>query len=442
LIAMSATHEITVPDIGDLENVSVIEVLVVPGQAVTEGQSVLTLETDKATMDVPASIGGIIGELKVAVGDTVSAGSVIATMQLDCAGTPGESVPEPAAKVPRSDAATVFKDGATATPTTVARSAAAPAVAERPQSTATAAELPPHASPAVRKLARELGVPLSDVSGTGDKGRITGDDVRAFVKEALSRPRSVPVAAAGGLPGLLPWPKIDFARFGPIERRELSRIRKISGANLHRNWVMIPHVTNHEDADITDLEAFRVQLNKEHEKSGPRITLLAFLLKACAAVLKQFPEFNASLDGEEIVLKSYYHLGFAADTPNGLVVPVIRDVDQKGVFQIAAEMSALAASAREGKLKPEEMSGGCFSVSSLGGIGGTYFTPIINAPEVAILGVGRGTTRMVWDGRAAQPRLILPLSLSWDHRVVDGAAAGRFNAALARVLADFRRVLL
>ena len=441
---MSGMHEISVPDIGDLENVSVIEVLVQPGQAVTEGQSVLTLETDKATLDVPASRGGIIAELKVAVGDTVSQGSVIATLQANATTAPVEAAPVPLATATRSDDVAESAVVAVAAPPAVVIVAAEPAALEIPPTPASTADLPPHASPSVRKLAREFGVPLSEVPPTGAKGRITSDDVRAFVKDALSRLRTAPspAAATGGFPGLLPWPKIDYARFGPIERRELSRIKKISGANLHRNWVMIPHVTNHEDADITDLEAFRVQLNKEHEKSATRVTLLAFLLKASAAVLKQFPEFNASLDGEEIVLKSYYHLGFAADTPNGLVVPVIRDVDQKGVIQIAGEMGALAAKARDGKLKPDEMSGGCFSVSSLGGIGGTYFTPIINAPEVAILGVGKSTTRMVWDGRAAQPRLILPLSLSWDHRVVDGAAAGRFNACLARILADFRRVLL
>jgi pyruvate dehydrogenase E2 component (dihydrolipoamide acetyltransferase) len=310
----------------------------------------------------------------------------------------------------------------------------------------------PHASPSVRRFARELGVPLAEVQGSGPKGRITLEDVQGFVKGVMAgdartqaQAAKAPAAAAGGGVGgleLLPWPKVDYAKFGPVERKDLGRIKKISGANLHRNWVVIPHVTNHDDADITELEAFRVLLNKENEKSGVKVTMLAFLIKACVAALKKFPEFNASLDGEQIVLKRYFHVGFAADTPNGLVVPVIRDADQKGVLQISQEMSELAKKARDGKLGPADMTGGCFSISSLGGIGGTYFTPIINAPEVAILGVCRSQTRPVWDGKAFQPRLILPLSLSWDHRVIDGAAAARFNAYLGAVLADFRRVLL
>ena len=311
----------------------------------------------------------------------------------------------------------------------------------------------PHASPAIRKLARELGVPLDEVKGSGPKGRITQEDVQSFVKAVLagqtqtraqgSAKGAAPAPAAGGaMPGILPWPQVDFAKFGPIEKKDLSRIKRISGPALHRNWVMIPHVTNHDDADITDLEAFRVLTNKENEKSGVKVTMLAFLIKASVAALKKFPEFNASLDGEQIVLKQYFHIGFAADTPNGLVVPVIRDADKKGVIQISTEMGELAKKARDGKLTPGDMSGGCFSISSLGGIGGRYFTPIINAPEVAILGVCRSTTEPVWDGKAFQPRLILPLSLSWDHRVVDGAAAARFNAYLIQVLGDFRRVLL
>jgi pyruvate dehydrogenase E2 component (dihydrolipoamide acetyltransferase) len=311
----------------------------------------------------------------------------------------------------------------------------------------------PHASPSIRRLARELGVPLAEVRGSGPKGRITQADVQGFVKAVMAgdtqtgaqkakAPAAAPSAAGGAFPGLLPWPSVDFAKFGAVERKELGRIKKISGANLHRNWVVIPHVTNHDDADITELEAFRVQLNKEHEKSGVKVTMLAFLIKACVAALKKFPEFNASLDGDTLVLKKYFHVGFAADTPNGLVVPVIRDADQKGILQISTEMSALAAKARDGKLSPADMSGGCFSISSLGGIGGRYFTPIINAPEVAILGVCRSTTEPRWDGKAFQPRLVLPLSLSWDHRVIDGAAAARFNAYLGAVLADFRRVLL
>ena len=308
----------------------------------------------------------------------------------------------------------------------------------------------PHASPSIRRLARELGVPLAEVKGTGPKGRITQADVQGFVKgvmagevqTALQKAKAPAAAAGGAFPGLLPWPQVDYAKFGPIERKDLSRIKKISGANLHRNWVVIPHVTNHDDADITELEAFRVQLNKENEKSGVKVTMLAFLIKACVAALRKFPEFNASLDGEQLVLKQYFHIGFAADTPNGLVVPVIKDADSKGIFAISKEMSELAAKAREGKLSPADMSGGCFSISSLGGIGGRYFTPIINAPEVAILGVCKSSTEPRWDGKAFAPRLILPLSLSWDHRVIDGAAAARFNAYLGQILADFRRVLL
>jgi len=293
-------------------------------------------------------------------------------------------------------------------------------------------------------------VPLNEVKGSGPKGRITHDDLQGFVKSVMAgttrtaaQQASGPAAAAGGaLPGLLPWPQVDFAKFGAIELRDLSRIKRIAGANLHRNWVMIPHVTNHDDADITDLEAFRVQLNKEHEKAGIKVTMLAFLIKAAVFALKKFPEFNASIDGEQLVLKRYFHIGFAADTPNGLVVPVIKDADQKGILAISQEMSTLAAKAREGKLAPSDMSGGCFSISSLGGIGGRYFTPIINAPEVSILGVCRSSTEPRWDGQQFAPRLILPLSLSWDHRVIDGAAAARFNAYFASLLADFRRVLL
>jgi pyruvate dehydrogenase E2 component (dihydrolipoamide acetyltransferase) len=308
----------------------------------------------------------------------------------------------------------------------------------------------PHASPSVRKFARELGVPLEEVSGTGPKGRITHEDVQGFTKAVMSGAKQTKAAAAkapagaggGEALGLLPWPKVDFAKFGAIERKPMSRIKKISGANLHRNWVMIPHVTNHDDADITELEAFRVQTNKENEKSGVKVTMLAFLIKACVAALKKFPEFNSSLDGEEIVYKSYWNIGFAADTPNGLVVPVLKDADKKGVLAISQEMAELAKKARDGKLSPAEMSGATFTISSLGGIGGTYFTPIINAPEVAILGVCKSQTRPVWDGKQFEPRLILPLSLSWDHRVIDGASAARFNAYLGQILADFRRVLL
>jgi pyruvate dehydrogenase E2 component (dihydrolipoamide acetyltransferase) len=308
----------------------------------------------------------------------------------------------------------------------------------------------PHASPSVRKYARELGVPLGEVKGTGLKGRITEADVQAFTQAVMSGALQTQAAAAQAKPsggdgaglGLIPWPVVDFAKFGPIERKDRPRIKKISAANLHRNWVMIPHVTNHDDADITDLEAFRVATNKENEKSGIKVTMLAFLIKACVAALKKFPEFNASIDGDQLVYKQYFHIGFAADTPNGLMVPVIKDADKKGIFQISQEMSELAKKARDGKLSPAEMSGASFTISSLGGIGGRYFTPIINAPEVAILGVCKSQMEPVWDGKAFVPRLMLPLSLSWDHRVIDGAAAARFNVYLGQILGDFRRVLL
>ena len=324
--------------------------------------------------------------------------------------------------------------------------------AHEPAAAASTATLP-HASPSIRRLARELGVPLAEVKGSGPKGRITQLDVQGFVKsvmdgstqtsaQAAKAPKAAAASSGGAFPGLLPWPNIDFSKFGPVERKDLSRIKKISGANLHRNWVVIPHVTNHDDADITELEAFRVQLNKENEKSGIKVTMLAFLIKASVAALKKFPDFNASLDGEQIVLKNYFHIGFAADTPNGLMVPVIKDADKKGIFQISTEMGELAKKARDGKLSPAEMSGGCFSISSLGGIGGRYFTPIINAPEVSILGVCKSSTEPRWDGKQFVPRLILPLSLSWDHRVIDGASAARFNAYFGAILADFRRVLL
>jgi pyruvate dehydrogenase E2 component (dihydrolipoamide acetyltransferase) len=309
----------------------------------------------------------------------------------------------------------------------------------------------PHASPSVRKFARELGVPLAEVKGSGLKGRITEADVQAFTQAVMSgaaqtiaQAAKAPAASGGdgaGL-GLIPWPKVDFAKFGPIERKEMGRIKKISGANLLRNAIMIPAVTNHDDADITDLEAFRVSTNKENEKSGVKVTMLAFLIKACVAALKKYPEFNSSLDGDTVVYKNYWHIGFAADTPNGLMVPVIRDCDKKGVLQISQEMGELAKKAREGKLSPAEMTGATFTISSLGGIGGKYFTPIINAPEVAILGVCKSTTEPVWDGKQFVPRLMLPLSLTWDHRVIDGAAAARFNAFLGQILSDFRRVLL
>jgi len=441
----SRTIDLVVPDIGDSKDVSVIEVFIKVGDTLKAEQSVITVESDKASMEIPSSHAGVVKELKIKLGDKVSQGSVLATLEV------AGGAPAAAAAAPAPAAASV-PAAAPETPSTpvverVVPTAALPA-AEPPPATGRL----PHASPSIRKLARELGVPLAEVRGSGLKGRITHADVQNFVKGVMDgsvrtqaqgkAPAAAAAAGGGAFPGLLPWPQVDFTKFGPVERKDLSRIKKISGANLHRNWVVIPHVTNHDDADITELEAFRVQLNKENEKSGVKVTMLAFLIKAMVAALKKFPDFNASLDGEQIVLKQYYHIGFAADTPNGLVVPVLKDADKKGVIQISQEMNALAAKARDGKLTPADMSGGCISISSLGGIGGRYFTPIINAPEVAILGVCRSTTEPVWDGKAFQPRLMLPLSLSWDHRVIDGASAARFNAYLAQILGDFRRVLL
>jgi len=441
----SRTIDLVVPDIGDSKDVSVIEVFIKVGDTLKAEQSVITVESDKASMEIPSSHAGVVKELKIKLGDKVSQGSVLATLEV------AGGAPAAAAAAPAPAAASV-PAAAPETPSTpvverVVPTAALPA-AEPPPATGRL----PHASPSIRKLARELGVPLAEVRGSGLKGRITHADVQNFVKGVMDgsvrtqaqgkAPAAAAAAGGGAFPGLLPWPQVDFTKFGPVERKDLSRIKKISGANLHRNWVVIPHVTNHDDADITELEAFRVQLNKENEKSGVKVTMLAFLIKAMVSALKKFPDFNASLDGEQIVLKQYYHIGFAADTPNGLVVPVLKDADKKGVVQISQEMNALAAKARDGKLTPADMSGGCISISSLGGIGGRYFTPIINAPEVAILGVCRSTMEPVWDGKAFQPRLMLPLSLSWDHRVIDGASAARFNAYLAQILGDFRRVLL
>jgi len=434
--AAVALSELRVPDIGDFKDVAVIEVFIKPGDAIKLEQSLITVESDKASMEIPSSQAGVIKEVKVRLGDTVSQGSLVAL--IEAASATGAPAAAPAATAPAA---------AAAPPPPAAAHRTAPTAALPPHEPGASQGQLPHASPSVRRFARELGVPLDEVKGSGPKGRITHEDVQGFVKGVIagaSRPAGAPAPApaGGSLPGLLPWPQIDFTKFGAIERKDLSRIKKISGANLHRNWVMIPHVTNHDDADITDLEAFRVQLNKENEKSGVKVTMLGFLIKAAVAALKKFPDFNASLDGEQLVLKKYFHIGFAADTPNGLVVPVIRDADSKGVLQISKEMSELAAKARDGKLSPADMSGGCFSISSLGGIGGRYFTPIINAPEVSILGVCRSNIEPRWDGKQFAPRLILPLSLSWDHRVIDGASAARFNAYLAGILADFRRVLL
>ena len=437
--------EVRVPDIGDFKDVAVIELLVKPGDTVKLEQSLFTVESDKASMEIPSPAAGVIKELKVKIGDTVNIGDLVAVLEGSAGNAPAAVAPAaPAASAAPVPAAAV---AAAAPPATAIASASVPA-----HQPGTPAAGLPHASPSVRKFARELGVPLDEVRGTGPKGRITQDDIQGFTKAVMGGATQTKAQAAkapavsGGGSGvgldLLPWPKVDFAKFGPVERKDLSRIKKISGANLHRNWVVIPHVTNHDDADITDLEAFRVQFNKENEKSGVKVTMLAFMIKAAVAALKKFPEFNASLDGDQLVLKNYFHIGFAADTPNGLVVPVIRDADKKGIVQISQEMGDLAKKARDGKLGPADMTGGCFSISSLGGIGGRYFTPIINAPEVAIMGVCKSSTEPKWDGTQFAPRLMLPLSLSWDHRVIDGASAARFNVYFASLLADFRRIVM
>jgi pyruvate dehydrogenase E2 component (dihydrolipoyllysine-residue acetyltransferase) len=462
-----ALIELKVPDIGDVADAAVIEILVKAGETVKAEQSLITLESDKASMEVPAAQGGVIKEVKIKLGDKVSEGALIALLEA----SGGAEAPSSAETAPSSSAGAAEPESAQAVRASVQPAelvepahavpsyrAVAPAEAPVGARVAPTAALPPaeppaqggqvpHASPSVRRFARELGVTLGGVQGSGPKGRITHADVQAFVKAALSKGVGTASASSGALAegdslNLLPWPKVDFAKYGPIERQPLSRIKKLSGANLHRNWVRIPHVTNHEEADITDLEALRVKLNEEHAKSGPKFTMLAFLIKACAVALKRFPQFNASLDGDDLVLKQYVHIGFAADTPNGLVVPVIRDADTKGLSQLAAETAALAAKTREGKLSPADMQGGTFSISSLGGFGGTTFTPIINAPEVAILGVCRAAMKPVWNGSGFDPRLMIPLSLSYDHRVIDGASAARFNAFLATLLADFRRALL
>jgi len=431
--AASGPVEVRVPDIGDFKDVAVIEVMVKPGDTIKVEQSLITVESDKA------SAAGVLKELKVKVGDTVNIGDLLAVLE-------GTASVAPVAAAAAAPVAVASAPAAAQTPVAAAAAAVA-APAHAPGGTTLGL---PHASPSVRKFARELGVPLEEVKGSGLKGRITQDDVQAFTKAVMSgaaqtkaQAAKAPAGGGGGSElGLIPWPKVDFAKFGPIERKEMSRIKKISGANLLRNAVMIPAVTNHDDADITDLEAFRVSTNKENEKSGVKVTMLAFLIKACVAALKKFPEFNSSLDGDALIYKQYYHIGFAADTPNGLVVPVIKDADKKGVLQISQEMGELAKKARDGKLGPADMSGATFTISSLGGIGGKYFTPIINAPEVAILGVCKSTMEPVWDGKQFVPRLMLPLSLTWDHRVIDGAAAARFNAYLGQILGDFRRVLL
>jgi pyruvate dehydrogenase E2 component (dihydrolipoamide acetyltransferase) len=457
---MAQIKQALVPDIGDYSDVPVIEVLVAVGDTVAKDQGLVTLESDKATLEVPSAFAGIVREIKVKLGDNLSQGALVAMIEVaeDSAAAPAPAAaaaaPAPAPAVVRNDPV-VEPVAVAAEPDRLAAreiAAAGTVSAGEPSSPPVAfnadAVLPakvPYATPAVRVFARELGVDLMQVSGTEKGGRITKSDVQKFVKGALAGgvAATAPAGAGNGL-NLLPWPKVDFAKFGEVQTQPLSRIQKISGANLARNWAMIPHVTQFDQADITELEALRVKLNKENEKAGIKLTMLAFLIKASAAALKQFPQFNASLDGsgENLVLKNYFHIGFAADTPNGLVVPVIRDVDKKGVLQIAQETSELAKKARDGKLGPADMQGGCFSISSLGGIGGTAFTPIINAPEVAILGVSKSSMQPVWNGSSFEPALTLPLSLSYDHRVIDGAAAARFTTYLSTVLADMRRVLL
>jgi pyruvate dehydrogenase E2 component (dihydrolipoamide acetyltransferase) len=435
---MSEIREIQVPDIGDFKDLPVIDVLVKAGDIVAFDDPLLTLESDKASMDVPSPVAGTVVAVSLKVGDRVSKGSPMLTLQMAASEAP--AAPAPVAEKPVAPAP--------APAPVAAAPVAAPAPAPTPAPAVTVSGFKPHASPSVRGYARKLGVDATQVLATGKGGRILRDDVERFVKDALARLSSGAPRAehAGGGLNLLPWPDVDFSKFGAIEKVAMSRIKKISGANLSRNWVMIPHVTNNEEADITDLEAFRVLLNKEGGKDAIKYTMLAFLIKASVASLKAFPQFNSSLgneDGEPIlVLKQYYHIGFAADTPNGLVVPVIRDADKKGIGQIATECGELAKKARDGKLGAADMTGGTFTVSSLGGIGGTGFTPIINAPEVAILGVTRSQIRPVWDGSGFVPRLILPMAMSWDHRVVDGAAAARFLQHLAAVLADFRRISL
>ena len=435
--------EVTVPDIGDFKEVEVIELMVKVGDAIKVDQSLLTVESDKASMEIPSSHAGIVKELKVKVGDKVAKGSLVLVVE-----TTGAAA-APAAAAPA--AAPAQAAAAPAAAVASAPVAAAPAPAAAPAVNGKLA----HASPSIRKFARELGVELTSVGGSGPKGRITQEDVQNFVKGVMSgavaapgAANAAPVAKGGSGVGLdlLPWPSLDFSKFGTTELLPLSRIKKISGPNLHRNWVMIPHVTQFDEADVTDLEAFRVDTNAANAKNkdAAKLTMLAFVIKASVAALKKFPAFNASLDakGENLILKQYYNIGFAADTPNGLVVPVIKGADQKSVSQIAREMTELSLQAREGKLKPADMQGASFTISSLGGIGGTHFTPIVNAPEVAILGLSKASIKPVWDGKAFQPRLMMGTSLSYDHRVVDGAMGARFSVYLGEVLADMRKILL
>ncbi|WP_027008763.1 dihydrolipoyllysine-residue acetyltransferase [Conchiformibius kuhniae] len=438
----SAVQQIAVPDIGGGE-VDVIAVEIKVGDTIALDDVLLTLESDKATMDVPSTAAGVVTAVHLKVGDKVSEGSPIADVQSADAAPTAETTPPPA---PKAEAAPVQAAApAPQVPQQPSPAPAAPKAAFGDTPVNEAAFAKAHAGPSVRKLARELGVDLGLVNGTGAKGRVLAEDVKGFVKGVMQNGGAVqaaaPASSGGGL-DLLPWPKVDFAKFGEIEIKELSRIKKISGQNLSRNWVVIPHVTVNDEADMTDLESFRQTLNKEWEKAGVKVSPLAFIIKASVSALKAFPEFNSSLDGDNLVLKKYFHIGFAADTPNGLVVPVIKDVDKKGLKEISQELTELSKKAREGKLKPQEMQGACFTISSLGGIGGTSFTPIVNAPEVAILGVCKSQMKPVWNGKEFEPRLMCPLSLSFDHRVIDGAAGMRFVVYLANLLKDFRRVLL
>ncbi len=457
---MPSTTQVKVPDIGDFKDVEVIELLVKPGDRIEAEQSLVTVESDKASMEIPSSTGGVVKALLVKLGDKVSEGTPLLELEADEAAAAPAAQEAPAAAASPRQAAPAQPAVASAAQE-AAEGAAQAELASQPRRPAppTAALPPvesepnparlPHASPSVRKLARDLGVPLDEVRGSGPKGRITPEDVQAFVKAVMSGQATTRAASqSGGARGagldLLPWPQVDFSRFGPVSTQALSRIKKISGPNLARNWVMIPHVTQFDQADITELEEFRKSTNASAAAGGTKLTMLAFVMKACCTALKLMPAFNASLDdkGENLVLKDYVHLGFAADTPQGLVVPVLKDADKKGLRQIAAEMSQLAATARDGKLKPADMQGASFTISSLGGVGGTAFTPIINAPEVAILGLSKSQFQPVWDGTQFQPRLMLPLSLSYDHRVIDGAMAARFTTLLGELLGDLRRVLL
>jgi pyruvate dehydrogenase E2 component (dihydrolipoamide acetyltransferase) len=468
-----ATKDVLVPDIGDFADVPIIEVMVGPGDTVAPEDPIVTLESDKATMDVPAPFGGVVEELKVKTGDTVSEGSLLLTLTIDGdqagdgdaagAASAAPAVTTPAAEAGAADTvdtAIQAEEGAeteaeepptvhTPAPTgnggapgTAAQAPPAPAAEAAP------AEGPVYAGPGARRLARERGVDLTRVTGTGRKGRVLKEDVEAFASGAAAPAARdtgrgpAPAAADGAGLGLLPWPRVDFEKFGEVERVPLSRIKKISGPNLHRNWVMIPHVTHYDEADITDLEAFRKQTNEAYAKQGVKVTMVALMIKAVVATLQEYPQFNSSLDGDDLVVKRYHHIGFAADTPNGLVVPVIKDAGAKGIIDIARELTELSAKARDGKLGPGDMQGGTFSISSLGGIGGTGFTPLINAPEVAILGVAKSETKPKWNGTEFVPRLVVPLCLSYDHRVIDGAEGARFCAYLAQVLGDLRRALL